>query len=456
MKQNYRDMKIVVTGAGATGCSLARFFKAQHARVTLSDHRSASLLNNIDELIKSGIGLDLGGHTQTLFTSADLIVVSPGVPLDIPVLRASRERGIPLLGDVEIAWRELDGTMIAITGTNGKSTVTTLVGEMLKGWGKKAFVGGNLGTPLIDAVGGDFHWQVVELSSFQLETTEAFRPRYAVLLNVSEDHLDRYPDMAAYIAAKARIFENLREDDVAILNYDDALVMQAAAASRARKVCFSSQSELESGMSLVDGKILWRWQGREMHFPVDALQLRGRHNQENVMAAMIPLLLEGCPAEIVWNSAKSFAGLPHRMEFLGERRGAGWYNDSKGTNIGSVVKSLDGLPKPVVLIAGGKDKQGDLSPLIEPIRDKVANLILIGAAAERMAQTFNGLTGIHRAADMREAVGLAASLSSPGGTVLLSPGCSSFDMYRNYEERGQVFAREFHALRPHEDCRHGN
>jgi UDP-N-acetylmuramoylalanine--D-glutamate ligase len=327
---------------------------------------------------------------------------------------------------------------------------------MLKGWGKKAFVGGNLGTPLIDAVGGDFHWQVVELSSFQLETTEAFRPRYAVLLNVSEDHLDRYPDMAAYIAAKARIFENLREDDVAILNYDDALVMQAAAASRARKVCFSSQSELESGMSLVDGKILWRWQGREMHFPVDALQLRGRHNQENVMAAMIPLLLEGCPAEIVWNSAKSFAGLPHRMEFLGERRGAGWYNDSKGTNIGSVVKSLDGLPKPVVLIAGGKDKQGDLSPLIGPIRDKVANLILIGAAAERMAQTFNGLTGIHRAADMREAVGLAASLSSPGGTVLLSPGCSSFDMYRNYEERGQVFAREFHALRPHEDCRHGN
>jgi UDP-N-acetylmuramoylalanine--D-glutamate ligase len=456
MKQNYRDMKIVVTGAGATGCSLARFFKAQHARVTLSDHRSASLLNNIDELIKSGIGLDLGGHTQTLFTSADLIVVSPGVPLDIPVLRASRERGIPLLGDVEIAWRELDGTMIAITGTNGKSTVTTLVGEMLKGWGKKAFVGGNLGTPLIDAVGGDFHWQVVELSSFQLETTEAFRPRYAVLLNVSEDHLDRYPDMAAYIAAKARIFENLSEDDVAILNYDDALVMQAAAASRARKVCFSSQSVLESGMSLVDGKILWRWQGREMHFPVDALQLRGRHNQENVMAAMIPLLLEGCPAEIVWNSAKSFAGLPHRMEFLGERRGAGWYNDSKGTNIGSVVKSLDGLPKPVVLIAGGKDKQGDLSPLIEPIRDKVANLILIGAAAERMAQTFNGLTGIHRAADMREAVGLAASLSSPGGTVLLSPGCSSFDMYRNYEERGQVFAREFHALRPHEDCRHGN
>ncbi len=449
-------MKIVVTGAGATGCSLARFFKAQHARVTLSDHRSASLLNNIDELIKSGIELDLGGHTQALFTAADLIVVSPGVSLDIPALRASLEHGVPLLGEVEIAWRELDGTMIAITGTNGKSTVTTLIGEMLKGWGTKVFVGGNLGTPLIDAVGGDFHWQVVELSSFQLETIEAFRPRYAVLLNVSEDHLDRYPDMAGYLAAKARIFENLREDDVAILNHDDALVMQAAAATRAEKVCFSSQSVLESGMSLIDGKILWRWQGSEMHFPVDALQLRGRHNQENVMAAMIPLLLEGCPAEIVWNSAKSFAGLPHRMEFLGELRGACWFNDSKGTNIGSVVKSLDGLAKPVVLIAGGKDKQGDLSPLMGPIRDKVTNLILIGAAAERMAQAFNGLTDIHRAADMHEAVGLAARLSSSGGTVLLSPGCSSYDMYRSYEERGQIFAREFHALRPHKDCRHGN
>ncbi len=449
-------MKIVVTGAGATGCSLARFFRAQHARVTLSDHRSASLLSNIDELIRSGIELDLGGHTQALFTAADLIVVSPGVPLDLPALRASREHGVPVLGEVEIAWRELDGTMIAITGTNGKSTVTTLIGEMLKDWGKKTFVGGNLGTPLIDAVGGDFHWQVVELSSFQLETIEAFRPRYAVLLNVSEDHLDRYSDMAGYIAAKARIFENLHEDDVAILNHDDALVMQAAAATRVEKVCFSSQSVLESGMSLVDGKILWRWQGSELLFPLDALQLRGRHNQENVMAAMIPLLLAGCPAEIVWNSAKSFAGLPHRMEFLGELGGACWYNDSKGTNIGSVVKSLDGLAKPVVLIAGGKDKKGDLSPLIAPIRDKVSALILIGAAAERMAQAFKGLTAIHRAADMHEAVGLAASLSSPAGTVLLSPGCSSFDMYQSYEERGQIFTREFQALRSHEDCRHGN
>lgn len=446
MKQEFRNKQIVIIGAGSTGCSLARFFRARDARVILSDYRSADQLGNLDDLKKSGVELDLGGHTKALFMVADLVAVSPGVPLDVPVLQACHEHGVPLLGEIEIAWQELDGIMIAITGTNGKSTVTTLVGEMLKNWGKKVFVGGNLGTPLIDAVGRGDDWQVVELSSFQLETIKAFRPRYAMLLNVTEDHLDRYQDMASYIDAKARIFENLQDRDVAILNYDDALVMQAAAATRATRVCFSSQSVLENGMSLVDDKILWRWQDGETIFPANELRLRGRHNQENVMAAMIPLLLEGCPAEVVWDSAQNFTGLPHRMEFLGELRGADWYNDSKGTNIGSVVKSLAGLTGPVVLIAGGKDKQGDLSALHEPIRDKVANLILIGAAAERMAKDFEGLTEIYRANDMHEAVGLATRLSCPGGAVLLSPGCSSFDMYRNYEERGQLFVREFRAL----------
>jgi UDP-N-acetylmuramoylalanine--D-glutamate ligase len=456
MKQNYRDKKIVIIGAGSTGCSLANFFRARDARVILSDHRSAALLTHLDELKKAGVELDLGGHTLALFTAADLVVVSPGVPLDIPVLHACREHGVPVLGEVEVAWRELDGTMIAITGTNGKSTVTTLVGEMLKAWGKKVFVGGNLGTPLIDAVDNDYGWQVVELSSFQLETIEAFRPRYAMLLNISEDHLDRYPDMVSYMAAKARIFENLQGDDVAILNHDDALVKQAAGATRATRICFSGQSLLDNGMSLIDGKIVWRWQGNEILFPVDELQLRGRHNQENVMAAMIPLLLEGCPAEVAWMAAKSFAGLPHRMEFLGELNGSCWYNDSKGTNIGSVVKSLDGLAKPVILIAGGKDKQGDLTALIEPIRAKVASLILIGAAAGRMENVFNGLTEIYRAADMHEAVKLAARLSCSGGAVLLSPGCSSYDMYKNFEERGQDFAQEFRALSPHRGCRNGS
>ncbi len=456
MQRDYRDKKIIIIGAGSTGRSLARFFRTRGARVTLSDNRSADLLDNLDELELSGVKLDLGGHTHAVFIAADMVVVSTGVPLDIPVLDTCREHDVVVLGEVEIAWRELAGTMIAITGTNGKSTVTTLVGEMLKAWGKKVFVGGNLGTPLVDAVGCDYDWNVVELSSFQLETVEAFRPRYAMLLNVSEDHLDRYPDMASYLAAKARIFENLQDDDVAILNADDRLVMQAAEETRAGKICFSSQSVLETGMSLIDNKILWRWQGSEVFFPVDELQIRGRHNQENVMAAMIPLLLEGCPAEIVWSAAKSFTGLPHRMEFIGELCGTSWYNDSKGTNIGSVVKSLAGFEKPVVLIAGGKDKQGDLSALVDPIRDKVSHLVLIGAAAERMAEAFAGLTEIHRVGSMHEAVTLAARLSCLKSTVILSPGCSSFDMFKSFEERGQIFTREFRALNLHGKCSNGN
>ncbi len=456
MKTNYLDKKIVIVGAGSTGCSLARFFRSREAQVALSDNRSADRLINLDELKQSGVQLDLGGHTQGLFTAADLVVVSPGVPLDIPALDACRKQGVPVLGEVEIASRELTGSMIGITGTNGKSTVTTLVGEMLKAWGDHVFVGGNLGTPLIDAVGNDYHWLVVELSSFQLETIETFRPRYALLLNVSEDHLDRYPDMSSYLAAKARIFENLQDDEVAILNLDDPLVMQAAAKTRALKVCFSSNSVLETGMSLVDDKIVWRWQDNEILFPVDELQLRGRHNQENVMAALIPLLLEGCPAEVAWNAAKGFTGLPHRMEFIGELRGASWFNDSKGTNIGSVVKSLAGLEKPVVLIAGGKDKQGDLLPLLESLQEKVDDLILIGAATERMAEAFAGLTEIHRAKSMHDAVAFAGRLSCPGGTVLLSPGCSSFDMFKSFEERGQIFVREFRSLSSHRECSNGS
>jgi len=404
----------------------------------------------------SGISLDLGGHTHDLFAAADLIAVSPGVPLDIPVLKACRDKGVDIVGEIEIAWHELSGTMIAITGTNGKSTVTSLVGDMLKAWGQNAFVGGNLGIPLVEAIGKDYDWQVVELSSFQLEAIHDFRARYAILLNVTEDHLDRYPDMDSYLTAKLRIFENQTEEDFAILNYDDPIVMQSTGEIRNRKVFFSSSQSLEEGICLVDDKIIWRWQDSEILFPVNELQLRGRHNQENVMAALAPLLLEGCPPEIAWGAARAFTGLPHRMEYLGQLNGAGWFNDSKGTNIGSVVKSLSGLKKPVILIAGGKDKQGDLSSLFEPIKEKVEHLILIGAAANRMAEAFNGLARIHRADSMHAAVGLAAHYSSPGATVILSPGCSSFDMFENFSARGEIFAREFRALKPQGECINGS
>ena len=456
MGNNYQDKKVVIIGAGSTGRSLARFFVARGADVTLSDSRTIDRFNDLDQLHSYGVTLDLGGHSEEVFTSADLIAVSPGVPLDIPVLQSCRNHDVRMLGEIEIAWHELSGTMVAITGTNGKSTVTSLVGDMLKAWGQNAFVGGNLGVPLIDAVGKDYDWQVVELSSFQLEAIAEFRSKYAMLLNVSEDHLDRYPDMESYLQAKLRIFENQGEEDVAILNFDDPLVIKATAAVKAQKVYFSSNSSLEEGMSLVEGKIIWRWQDSETLFPVSDLQIRGRHNQENVMAALIPLLMEGCPPEIAWGAARKFTGLKHRMEFLGNLDGAGWFNDSKGTNIGSVVKSLAGLEKPVILIAGGKDKQGDLTALVEPIREKVEHLILIGNAADRMAEAYEGLARIHRADSMQAAVGLAAHYSTPGATVILSPGCSSFDMFENFAVRGEVFAREFRALKPQKECINGS
>jgi UDP-N-acetylmuramoylalanine--D-glutamate ligase len=353
---------------------------------------------------------------------------------------------VPILGEIEIASRELEQPLVAISGTNGKSTVTTLMGEMFRACGKRTFVGGNLGTPLIEAVGREWDWLVVELSSFQLETIETFRPQFGVLLNISEDHLDRYPDMRSYQAAKSRLFENMTSQDCVVLNADDPLVMAAAGRTPARKVLFSGNRVLQEGMGIDDYWLVWNWRGGSQRFDARQLIVQGQHNLENVMAAMIPPLLSGCPADAAWQAATSFRGLPHRMELVGDARGLRWFNDSKGTNIGSVVKSLDGLAGPLTLIAGGKDKHGSLTPLMDQVRRKVDHLVLIGEAAERMARAFEGMTTIHRAASMGEAVRIAAEVTPSGGTVLLSPGCSSFDMFSNYGERGKVFAEAVAAL----------
>ena len=446
MNTDYLDKKIVVVGAGRSGIGLARFFVARGATVALSDRRTAEQLADLAPLAGEGVRLDLGGHSEELFIAADLIALSPGVPAEIPVIARASAQGVAVLGEIEIAWRELPQPLIGITGTNGKSTVTTVMGEAYKAWGKSTFVGGNLGTPLIEAVGGAWDRLVVELSSFQLETIESFRPRWAVLLNVTEDHLDRYPDMAGYQAAKARIFENQTVDDWAVLNADDPLVLAAAAGTPARRILFSGSRLLAEGMSLDGDDLVWRWNGTERRFAAAELQLRGQHNLENVMAALIPPLVEGCPPEVAWAAATAFRGLPHRMELVATRNGVRWYDDSKGTNVGSVVKSLAGLQAPVTLIAGGKDKNGDLSPLAELVAAKVHDLVLIGEAAPRMAEAFKGLTAIHRADSMADAVATAAAMTAPGGTVLLSPGCSSFDMFKSYEERGRIFAAAVLAL----------
>ena len=442
MQRDFRGKQVVVTGAGRTGLALCAYFRRRGAAVTLSDSRSAAQITGLDALEQMGVAFDLGCHSEGLFRAADLVAVSPGVPLTVPAVAAAIAAGVPVLGEIEIAFAEFEAPLVAITGTNGKSTTTTVMGEIFLAWGKATFVGGNLGTPLIEAVDGRrWDWGVAELSSFQLEAIASFRPRYALLLNLTEDHLDRYPDMASYVAAKMRMFENMTAADVAILNAEDALVMQATTAIRPRRVLFSSARIPDRGMGYDGSDIVWRWQGVEQRFPVRALRLKGLHNIENVMAAMIPPLLEGCPAEVVWQAACGFSGLPHRMVEVRVLGGVPWYNDSKGTNVGSVLKSLAGLAAPVTLIAGGKDKGGDYAPLAGPVKEKVAHLVLIGQAAGRMESALGRLTHTVRAGSLAEAVRLARQLTPAGGAVLFSPGCSSFDMFKNYEERGDLFAR---------------
>ncbi|MGE4490840.1 MAG: UDP-N-acetylmuramoyl-L-alanine--D-glutamate ligase [Syntrophotalea sp.] len=443
----YAGKHVIVVGAGCTGLGLARFFLDRGADVTLSDSRRREDIGGVEELAARGVRFDCGGHDAALMAAADLVAISPGIALDVPAVAGAMAAGVPVLGEIEIAARELAAPMIAITGTNGKSTTTCLVGEILQRWNRRAFVGGNLGTPLIEATRNrDWDWIVAEISSFQLEAIETFRPRYGLLLNLTEDHLDRYPDMASYVAAKLRLFENMTAADVAILNADDALVMRCAEALPCRKICFSSSRVLQQGMGFDGQDIVWRFDGGEQRFAVSQLRLKGLHNVENAMAALIAPLLEGCPADLAWQAVCGFSGLDHRMVRVRELDGVTWYDDSKGTNVGSVVKSLAGLEAPVTLIAGGKDKGGDYAPLAQLMRDKVAHLILIGQAADRMQQAFSGLTGILRAATLEEAVQMAFDLTAPGGTVLLSPGCSSFDMFRSYAERGAVFCRAVQAL----------
>ncbi len=445
--KDFSRKKIVVTGAGRSGMALTDYFLRRGAEVTLSDTRPPEAIPAVNALTRGRLRLDLGGHTPDLFRSADLVVLSPGVALSVPAVAAAIEAGVPVVGEIEIAWQELSAPLVAIAGTNGKSTTTTLLGEIFEAWGGKVFVGGNLGLPLVEAAREEgWDWVVAEVSSFQLEAVREFRPRYALLLNITEDHLDRYPDMDAYVAAKCRVFENMAPSDVAVLNVEDPRVLAAAGTVRARKVFFSSSRVLPEGMGLEGEEIVWRWGDTERRFALGELSLKGLHNIENVMAALIPPLLEGCPAEIAWRAACAFTGLDHRMVPVRVLDGVTWYNDSKGTNVGSVAKSLAGLEAPVTLIAGGKDKGGDYAPLADLVRSRVAHLILIGQAAGRMADALGDLTHTVRVACLEEAVRLARELTPAGGSVLLSPGCSSFDMFSSFEERGDIFTRAVLAL----------
>lgn len=435
-------------GLARTGVACCRFLAGQGAAVAATDMRDAAALTTVlAELDGLGIRFVLGRHDEADFLSADLIVVSPGVSMDHPLLLLAQKADREIVSEIELASRFISAPMVAITGTNGKTTTTTLCGEIFRANGFETYVGGNIGDPLIELAeaNADVERVVVEISSFQMEWITSFRPKVAALLNISEDHLDRYGSYQDYINAKLRIFENQTAEDYAILNMDDPLVWQYSRSLKARIFPFSRRYELDEGVFCKDGEIIYRHEGLEARFPTAGFRLKGVHNIENIMAALAASLLLGCRPEESFNCISSFGALHHRMEFVREVGGVSYYEDSKATNVGSVVKALESFTE-ITLIAGGKDKGGSYAPLAQLIKERVRHLILIGEAAERMDNELGELTDTRRAASMEEAVRLAAEITAPGGTVLMSPACSSFDMFRDYEERAQSYISAVKAL----------
>ena len=442
------DKNILVVGLAKTGVACARFLAARGARVTVTDMRGeAALTEQLAQLADFEIKRELRYHDCHTFQTSDLVVLSPGVPQNLPQLIMAQEAGVEIISEIELASRFIHAPLVAITGTNGKTTTTTIIAEIFKQNGFKTFVGGNIGNPLIELVdSGEAAERVVaEISSFQLEWITGFRPKVAVLLNLSEDHLDRYSSYEEYVNAKLRIFENQTSADFAVINADDALIMEHSGALKARLFPFSRKKELEEGIFLRNGDIVWRHDGREECLSTNGFRLQGVHNLENIMAALACALLLGCRSGESLECVRNFEPLHHRMEFVREINGVNWYEDSKATNVGSVEKALESFTD-ITLIAGGMDKGGSYAPLAALVKERVRHLILIGEAADRMQDELGELTDTHRAASLEDAVALAAKISTPGGTVLMSPACSSFDMFRDYEERAQRFIEAVKAL----------
>jgi UDP-N-acetylmuramoylalanine--D-glutamate ligase len=416
--------------------------------VTVTDLRDEIAMAGVmDELGALDIRWVLGRHDESNFTSADLIVVSPGVPKGHPLLAAVQKAGTEIISEIELASRFITAPLVAITGTNGKTTTTTLTGEIFKGNGFTTYVGGNIGDPLIDLLESEKTPErvVAEISSFQLEWINSFRPSVAALLNLSEDHLDRYASYQDYIDSKLRIFENQTVEDIAVVNRDDVLVWKYAQGLKAQLFPFSRKQELAEGIFHRDGLITFRHNGHEESFSAKEIHLQGVHNLENILAALACCLLLGCCPETSFAIARDFESLHHRMEFVRRFKGVSYYEDSKATNVGSVEKALESFDN-ITLIAGGKDKGGSYAPLVTLIQERVRHLILIGEAADRMQLELGSLTDTHRAATLEEAVWLAAQITTSGGTVLMSPACSSFDMFKDYEERAQRFITAVKAL----------
>ena len=437
-----KDKRVLVVGLGKSGVASALFLKAHGARVTVSDTKSGDeLRNEIPVLLDHGITVETGGHGERTFRGQDLIVVSPGVPVDAPPLVQARSMGEAVIGEIELAAQFLPGPIVAITGSNGKTTTTSLTGEILTAAGLPTLVGGNIGTPAISlAERAKAETAIVlEVSSFQLETIETFRPKIAVVLNVTPDHLDRHRTLEAYVDAKARIFENQGGEDFAVLNADDTTCVAMAARTRARGFWFSRQKEVTQGAWVRHGNILFRdgTQQREI-MQVSEIPLKGAHNLENVLAAVCAGALMGCAPEKIRQAVREFKAVEHRLEFVATIRGVDYYNDSKATNVDATIKALESFPANIHLIVGGKDKGSDYTVLNDLLRQRVKRVYTIGAAATKIESQIKGVEVVH-AETLENALRKANAVALPGDVVLLAPACASFDQFKNYEQRGQVF-----------------
>jgi len=444
-----RNKRVLVVGLARTGVATALFCAARGAHVTATDTRAENELGEtIAELRKAGVALELGGHREEIVMDSDLIIPSPGVPANAPLLQFARAKGVTIWSEIELAARFLKGRLVGITGSNGKTTTTSLIEHTLKNAGFSTILAGNIGTPLISCVEktSENTITVAELSSFQLELIETFRPNISVFLNLTPDHLDRHHTLESYGAAKARIFENQTEADSAVLNADDPGTTPYAPA-KPQVFWFSRKQRVAQGAFVKESEILFRREGaEETILKLTDIPLAGAHNVENVLAAAAATRLAGAEPAAIAKGVRSFAGVEHRLEFVAEIGGVRYYNDSKATNVDATLKALDSFPGRILIILGGKDKGSDYTLLRAPLREKAILALLIGAAADKIEKQIAGSVAIEQAGTLERAVETAAHAARAGDVVLLAPACASFDQFQNYEHRGQVFKELVHQL----------
>jgi len=458
------DKNILVVGLGISGVAATRFLKNRGANITVTDVAGEEALGSHVQVVRNmGVRMELGQHNVESFERADLIVLSPGVSHTIPPVTKAKELGITVIGELELASRFIREPVIAITGTNGKTTTTELLGKMLVNSGFNVFVGGNIGNPLIGYPDKKERAEIVvaEVSSFQLDTIDTFRPQVAVLLNITEDHLDRYPDFSAYVASKGSIFKNQRENDTAVLNGSDAFVRAISKKIKAKKLFYGHQdiahSIFQEGAAISDDSLIILKTKNMTHedekkrnsvsIDLSHINLMGRHNRENVAAASLATLAVGGTLEGIQSALNSFKGLSHRLEFVAMVNDVGYYNDSKATNVDSVARALECFSEPVILIMGGRNKGGNFRLLEDLIRRHTKKLIVMGEAKEALQSALGHIKSTDSASSMEDAVSSAYHAAAPGDAVLLSPGCSSFDMYSSYAERGENFRKALEKLK---------